>query len=441
MKRLNRLFLLAATALLTAVACQKEVLPEDIVIPDKPEPVKPVPEKYTGVIPQNIQGLPRVYITTPSGRGVQGIDEKRNKSAGINEWTILCTIDIRVTTASGKDSSVYWADSLKIRGRGNSTWAYFYRKRPYNLKLKHKVDLYGTGKTKRWVLLSNWMDRTLLRNDVAFEAARRSAMEWAPSGSFVELYVDGDHRYNYWLGEKIHVEGSNFLADYLYCYDNSDKNSTAFTTLYGGKNDAGLPIEFKYPDLDDYPEALTPGKEALYAMENLIYTGDWGSKVDANSFCDWFLVHELCGNAEPKHPKSSYFYIRDGIFYAGPVWDFDWGTFTPDSHQGKLLNTYSIYFEQLLKAPAFREKMKQRWKVLKPRFETLDQYIDERADLIRESEAANHEAFPCYPNPMSEDHSGMINFDEQLTFQEAVDRMKEGLRQRIQELDTLINQL
>ena len=94
-----------------------------------------------------------------------------------------------------------------------------------------------------------------------------------------------------------------------------------------------------------------------------------------------------------------------------------------------------------LKAPAFREKMKQRWKVLKPRFETLDQYIDERADLIRESEAANHEAFPCYPNPMSEDHSGMINYDEQLTFQEAVDRMKEGLHQRIRELDTLINQL
>ena len=57
-------------------------------------------------------------------------------------------------------------------------------------------------KHKRWVLLANWMDRTLLRNAVTFETARQ-IMDWAPRGRFVELYLNGKHQGNYYLCEQI----------------------------------------------------------------------------------------------------------------------------------------------------------------------------------------------------------------------------------------------
>ena len=451
------LILLAGLAL-SGVSCQKDnivTLPENAEPVDKPaEPVeeeKEEEEKPKGRIPQNIKGIPRVYIDTPDKGGQASISKE--------EWKKYCNIRMQATLADGRDTIFYDEDSLKIKGRGNSTWSYYTFKRPYNLKLDHKADFLGTGKTKRWVLLANWMDKTLLRNDVAFEAARRTTLEWTPSGTFVDLYIDGEYRGNYWLGEKINVEGSNFLADYLYCYDTSVKENARgvefLYTAYGiwnkGKKNGQIPAELKYPDLDDFPgqEAakVKEASDALHAKEKILYQGNWSTVIDVNEFCDWFLVHELCTNYEPLHPKSCYFYIRDGLLHIGPAWDFDWGTFIKEVDGIKLNST--IYYPRLFEDQAFRNRLKQRWESLKPTFETLPAYIDQRAALIRESAEKNFAVqefdpgygYHGYGNPLSEDGSGMVNHDEQMTFQEAVETMKAALVARIETLDKAIDSL
>ena len=44
--------------------------------------------------------------------------------------------------------------------------------------------------------------------------------------------------------------------------------------------------------------------------------------------------------------------------------------------------------------------------------------------------------WPCYPNPLaSPEAGGYVNGDEDLSFQEAVDRMKEAILWRIEVLD------
>ena len=191
------------------------------------------------LIPEDLQSLPRVYVNTPAGKGVT------SKTV----WVELCTIKI----LGDRDSVLYEADSLMIRGRGNSSWNY--SKKPYYIKLNHKAGFYGTGKSRRWILLANWMDRTLLRNQVAFEAARRTSLDWTPYGQFVEFYLNGRHLGNYWLGEKINVEGSKFEAEYLYTFDTSDPSETDFTsngTYRANSRVWGAPVEIKYPDRDDY---------------------------------------------------------------------------------------------------------------------------------------------------------------------------------------------
>ena len=379
------------------------------------------------LIPEGMQNLPKVYIETP---GREAVSSKTS-------WVELCTIKI----LGDRDSVLYEADSLKIRGRGNSSWNY--SKKPYYIKLNHKAGFYGTGKSRRWVLLANWMDRTLLRNQVAFEAARRTSLDWTPYGQFVEFYLNGRHLGNYWLGEKINVEGSKFEADYLYTFDTSDPSETDFTsngTYRANSRVWGAPVEIKYPDRDDYgsefSRIVSEAKTVLDGMTTAIANGSWQDVIDIDSFCDWYLVHELCYNMEPNHPKSCFFHWREGKMYAGPIWDFDWYTFIPDKTSLDAKNC--LWYSHLLANKTFTARLKERWATLKPEFESLRDYIDEQADIIRESEAVNHQMWPCYPHPYSEDGSGMVNHDEQLTFQEAVDRMKDAITGRISAMDNKI---
>lgn len=371
-----------------------------------------------GVIPQDLQSLPAVYIDTPGGANI------------ISKVEWLENTRIRIY---GDDNQQLFEDNVaKIRGRGNLTWKH--PKKPYYFKLNKKTDLLGTGKSKKFVLLANWLDRTLLRNVVAFEAARRTSIEWTPSGTFVELYLNGVHKGIYWLGEKIEVESGRLAAEYLFSLDvceNNDKDEVDYYTKYGNRvnvNKKGLPVQVKYPDRDDYPDGfdaiLQTTKSILDSYGQAIQQGRFSEFLDMDSFCDWYLVHELCGNPEPNHPKSCYQYIREGVFYSGPVWDFDWGTFMLGK-TGLIINR-CIYYEYLLENPIFLAHIRNRWAVLKPKFQSLDRFIDAQADWIRSSEAVNHQMWPVTSN---------TNGDASLSFQQAVDRMKLSLNQRIEELD------
>ena len=371
-----------------------------------------------GVIPKDLQSIPAIYINTPGGVNI---------TSKVN-W--LENTQIRIVGDGGQ--LLFEDTSAKIRGRGNNSWTH--PKKPYYFKLNKKTDLLGTGKSKKFVLLAQWLDRTLLRNVVAFEASRRSSIEWTPSGIFVELYLNGSHKGLYWLGEKIEVESGRLDADFLFSVDvceNNDNDEIDFYTDYGyrvNKGLAGLPIEVKYPDRDDYPDGfdqvLQEAKNILNAYGKAIRDDDYTDIMDMDSLCDWYLIHELCVNPEPNHPKSCFQYIRNNRFYSGPVWDFDWTTYTLGK-EGLTINQ-SLYYGDLLNDPSFHSHMCERWAVLKPRFQTLCDFIDAQADWIRSSEAVNHQMWPLTSN---------TNGDANLTFQQAVDRMKLSLNQRIEELD------
>jgi len=366
-------------------------------------------------------GLRTMYITTPGGAGIYSKDY----------WTDGCTVKLMDDAGN-----VYYENSnVSVKGRGNSTWNY--AKKPYALKLPEKTNLIGTGEDKRWVLLANWMDRTLLRNDVTFEIARRTSLEWTPSGEFIELYLNGKHQGNYWLGEKVKTGTARLKADYLIEMDVNYDEDWRYYSTYGRRVNQGangLPINVKEPDADKMTDATFTALKSLVAgVENSLYngSGDYRSLMNVTSFIDWYLVHEVTYNGEPNHPKSCFFYFRDGIMYAGPVWDFDWFTF--QLYTSGLFIPDSIYFTKLLADASFKAALKARWAELKPKFQSVSSYIDQKADEIRTSESINWSMWPCT--------SSSVNGDERLSFQQSVDRMKTALANRITALDTAIANL
>ena len=49
------------------------------------------------------------------------------------------------------------------------------------------------AKDKKWILLANYSDKTMLRNEVAFNLSRFSNLDWTPDSRSVELYINHEY--------------------------------------------------------------------------------------------------------------------------------------------------------------------------------------------------------------------------------------------------------
>ncbi|MBQ3942633.1 MAG: CotH kinase family protein, partial [Bacteroidales bacterium] len=59
------------------------------------------------------------------------------------------------------------------------------------------IDLSAPGKAKKWTLLNNYGDKTLMRNLLAFELSRCFEMPYTPFGQAVDVLLNGEYKGNY----------------------------------------------------------------------------------------------------------------------------------------------------------------------------------------------------------------------------------------------------
>lgn len=382
-------------------------------------------------------GLPVVCINTP---GKVSITSKE-------EWMENASI-----TIINADGSIGYSDeALQIRGRGNTSWGK--PKKPYALKLSRSAEILGMPRHKRWVLLANWMDRTLMRNDIAFHISSLTGLEWTPRGVFVEVVLNGKHMGNYYLCEQIKidenrvnvtkmkatdVDGEDVTGGYLVeldiYYDEINKFRSATKSL---------PYMFKDPDEDLLqPAQFSYFENYVNTMEKKLYGSDWLATreytdyIDLNSFVDWWFVHELMTNDESAHPKSSYMHKdRNGKLKAGPVWDFDYYTLSPKKASVWTAKS-DIYYDRLFSDPQFVALVKERWAMFKPRFDTVPTYIRKVASEIRASNEINYKMWP-----LSAHSDGSVNGDKDLPFDDAIDRLISVYNAKLSWLDSQIKSL
>ena len=137
-------------------------------------------------------GLPILWIETEGRQDITSKDEYLNASFRLEEGV--------VTRGAGDVVS----ESVKIKGRGNTSWELF-DKKPYRLKFDKKVSLLGEPADKSWILLANPNDKTMLRNQISFFIGKMSRLDWTPRAHFVELMLNGKYNGTYLLCEKIKV--------------------------------------------------------------------------------------------------------------------------------------------------------------------------------------------------------------------------------------------
>jgi hypothetical protein len=397
-------------------------------------------------------------------------------------------------TLYDKDGNTLSAGLTDVKGRGNSTWSsttvtppgsYFgtvVNKKPYSIKFAEKTAVLGMPKHKRWNLLANLFDKSLLRNETGLELGRIfDKMAWTPRSAQVALYFNQQFNGVYLLAEAIKIDNNRVNISEL-SVDNP--NGGYIVEVYGGKTNSGddnpdLFFETNYvktmgwsggtkngfaisdPDKDLTSALINKIKADVMAAETALYSSNFKDPatgyqkyLDVDSFVDWYLVMELAKNPDANFFASCYMYYNpaDQKLYMGPVWDFDIGFGNDNmnnfsSPTGFHVNASSTYpyntatptpwITQLFKDPAFVAKVKARWNEKKPVLDTLNAYIDQRAAYLDTAQALN---FQQFPNVLSGSFWNTVS-PVPGTYAGEVSSLKNFITQRLAWMHTSINAL
>ena len=278
-------------------------------------------------------------------------------------------------------STEYYGEIEKFEAHGNSSWDYS-QKKPYHFKLPNKADLYGMGKAKKWVLISNYLDHSMLRNKLTEEMCHAANMEYAVDSVFVDLYADGSYRGTYQLSEKIDVKKNRVdITDLEEKTEKvNDKDLKSYPRVVVGAKDAldFMENSYMYYDIPNDPKDITGGyllqkqqfnrygykaksgfvtsrgqaismetpeyatqaqvkyiRSFVQDMEDAIYSENginskgkhYSDYIDVDSLIKAYLVQEISMNIDGTF--SSCFMWKDsditgdGKLHFGPSWDFD----------------------------------------------------------------------------------------------------------------------
>lgn len=292
--------------------------------------VKPILENYKNPLTQKmvdklvddiIELLPTIKYNT-STVPVIYLETDDSLSKGMDY--VAAKIAISYTDEDGVVHFINEYDG-KMRVRGNSTANA--TKFPFNIKFSKSLDIFGMGKGKKYCLIANLYDKTLIRNALAFELGYSMGLDYTPKYEFVEVYVNGVYNGSYIITTPVDVgsdrvdidENNDFLLETEAPRNTNEQNGYYVTT----------PI-FKIRALIDSPDTLSSEAYSklyttLYQIDFAILSGDWNEickYIDVESMAKYFVYNEYLKNLDIIW-DSTRFYIRDGKLYGGPAWDYD----------------------------------------------------------------------------------------------------------------------
>ncbi|MBP5714130.1 MAG: CotH kinase family protein [Prevotella sp.] len=231
-------------------------------------------------------------------------------------------------TIISEDGTRLLSEPGTTRERGNASRSF--PKKPYRIKFDKKQRvLDAPAKAKKWTLINNYGDKTLMRNLLAFELSRRLGMPYTPYGTAVDVLLNGEYKGCYQLCDQIQVHKDRINIEEMTPADNE---GSALTGGYFVEIDAYAdrekswfrsnnrnPVTIKSPEEDSI---TTQQKNYIRAFFNKMES-QWETYLDKNTFLRHFLVGELSGNTDTYWSVFMYKQRDDDMMYTGPVWDFD----------------------------------------------------------------------------------------------------------------------
>lgn len=334
-------------------------------------------------------GLPFFYLHTP--------DETSITRSLMENVSLLMT-------NSGPDTPDY-SDIVMVKGRGNSSWVD--PKKPYSIFFTQRNNLPGLPTGSNRLLLSNYKDMSLMRNELAFFMARElGGMTDAPQVCFVDFMLNGQYQGIYLLCESAEDiclrEGDSFLVE----VDGKARyHETTFNTSH-----MGCPISIHLPEVELGDMAYAEISNFIQQAEEVLYSDDFtdperGYKAffDMDSFVEWYLINEMSKNGDATFYTSCFIHFSPGgKMKMGPVWDFDiaFGIY-PFDGKNEINNPEHFYirnagwYARLFDDPAFVSRVKERFAFYYSHRQDISDHIDATCRLLLDKVPLDNHLWGC----------------------------------------------
>lgn len=405
----------------------------------------------------------------------------------IEDTKINCLMEIKY---NGVNNITYVTDSaniynghvgIEIRGLTSAG----YPQSPYGFETRdsaggnNNVSILGMPAENDWVLLSNYNDRSLVKNLISYKLFGEMG-NYTPRAQLCEVLVDSSYKGIYVIGEKIKRDGNRVdiatlnpqdtLGDELtggYILQQNYWNANnSFQSNYSPIDHPGFDVHFVYEYPDEF--AIQPAQKVYIAsyidsLETALYSPNFADTatgyrkyMDTKSFIDYFIVNEVARSADG-FKKSVFFhkdkYSNGGKLHAGPVWDFDWawknmpicsiyqsngGSGWAHLNNDCPTDNYSTgWYVRLLQDSTFANELRCTYEAYRQTM--LDtaymfNYIDSIGQLVQNAQARHFQKWPILGVSGPAPDDGPVA----TTYYGELDSLKQWIRIRIQWLDANI---
>lgn len=283
--------------------------------------------------------------------------------------------------------------AIQIKLRGNTSKEV--QKKSYNIKFSKKTNFMGMGEGKKWSLLANPFDKSLLRISLAFDYAKNIGLPYVSDHRVCNLWVN-----NKFMGvyiaiepitdskERIDIDVTKGDAVFECDDERNEEGSVYFTT-----DVLGLRFQINEPEnasSAQIKQFKTFWDETSRAVKSLNHE-EYEKYIDLESFVNFYIFQEVVKDIDFNRFSTRYV-LKDGKLYAGPPWDLDLSmgnvseNFDQDNYyryhnkmglgNGSWDSTQGLWaqtrlYEWLCKDPYFMNLVKERWEELKPITENL----------------------------------------------------------------------
>ena len=308
--------------------------------------------------------------------------------------------DCLITLLSNDDSMTINQAQAGIRLRGHSTSNF--DKKPYRIRFQDKTQPLGlgSGPSRSWVLLAEYMDISMLRNYISYKLSNQLLRNsFSSEAELIEVYLDGIYKGVYLLAEQTQVGSNRVNIDESGVEDplildtgfllELEADSTRRTAEGAHMVDwfevpgyTNMSVDFGWWNMTEYALAyelafynIKSDAKALAQIQFIqnymvsVYDAIYTDKtfdavnevVDIESAVDMYLL-QLISNDMDYNYSSNYVYKDAGkklVF--GPPWDHDLAY--GNHYQNKISTSLHIYhlLYQLSTYEWFQSMVIQRW--------------------------------------------------------------------------------
>jgi hypothetical protein len=381
--------------------------------------------------------LPLVIVNTQNKQALQKGADKIPATMSI--------LDKGTNSVADSSKGEKYNIGIKIRGQTSADFP----KKGYGIELKARsctnvadtachdtsLKVLGMPKNADWVFHGPYVDKTLIRNALAYWLYQRTG-RYSSRFKFFELYLNGQYKGVYLLLEKIKrakarvhiaklkdedISGDDVTGGYVLSIDKVDNNSTQGLDKEGFKSKDGSPVVMRSPKKENTNKAQQDYiKNFFNSIEQKCDNGDITSNgcldiLDIEAAVD-YIIHEDVTNNTDAYICSFYMFkdkdSKGGKLQLGAPWDFNLAFGAYQRVGGEKADGWRVpqsaksgagewfvakWIQNLWSNNTFQQKYKERWAELRSgvwHTKNIDKFIDSLKTVLKNAANRNFERWP-----------------------------------------------